>query len=183
MNRNPILVRKISHLTDARYFAAMGVDWMSIELHQDHASFSLWHTLKEWIEGVKLAAEIVSDDEMLLAKTIIDAVPNGIILNQFIFPDVPNNIKMFYETDMISPLNAKGDPTVILSFEINMLASGKILEFPSDKIFLQSSWSMHSLLTLLDSGYKGGICFSGGQEDQTGVRDYGLMDDLLGLLS
>ncbi len=182
MNHNPILVRKISHLTDARYFAAMGVDWMSIELHQDHASFSLWHILKEWIEGVKLVAEIVADDETLLAKTIIDAAPNGILLNQLIYPEVPNNIQMFYEMDMIPQNIAEGDPIFLLPFETNMLASGKILGFPTDKIFLQSSWSMHKLKTLLDSGYKGGICFSGGEEDQTGVRDYGLMDDLLGLL-
>ena len=79
---NPILVRNIHHLTDARYFAAMGVEWMSIKLSADPASFSKWHMLKDWVAGVKLAAEIQMEDEMLLAKTIIDAAPDGIIINQ-----------------------------------------------------------------------------------------------------
>ena len=66
MNRNPILIRNIKHLTDARYFAAMGVDWMSMPLTHDPQSFAMWHTLADWIEGVKLAAEIDVNDEMLV---------------------------------------------------------------------------------------------------------------------
>jgi hypothetical protein len=33
--------------------------------------------------------------------------------------------------------------------------------------------------TLLDAGYKGGVCFTGGEEDATGMRDYEVMDGLL----
>ena len=84
MSRNQILVRNIKHLTDARYFAAMGVDWMSMELNSDPTSFMRWHTLRDWVEGVKLAAEIDAGDEMLLSKTIIDARPDGIILKMCI---------------------------------------------------------------------------------------------------
>ena len=68
-------------MTDARYFAAMGVDWMSIELNNDPASFMRWHTLKDWVSGVKMAAEIIVPDEMLIAKTIIDAKPDGIVFH------------------------------------------------------------------------------------------------------
>jgi len=182
MNLNPILVRNIKHLTDARYFAAMGVDWMSIQLSTMPSSFLLWHTLKEWIEGVKLAAEIPADDEMLLAKTVIEALPDGIILNQLIFYDIPQTIQLFYEIDKTEKENLKSDATFILSYDPRLLASGKLLELPANKIFLQSSWTLYQLQSLLDSGYQGGICFIGGEEDKTGVRDYGVMDDLLGIL-
>jgi hypothetical protein len=132
MNLNPILVRNIKHLTDARYFAAMGVDWMSIELSTLPSTFSLWHSLKEWIEGIGLAAEIPADDEMLLARTIIEAGPNGIILNQLVLPDVPKEIRIFFDTDEIKNVNRVDDATFILSYETSMLASGEILEFPAD---------------------------------------------------
>ena len=180
---NSILVRNIKHLTDARYFAAMGVDWMSIELNAYPGSFLLWHTLRDWVEGVKLAAEIPADDEMLLAKTIIEALPDGIILNQPLFPEVTKSIQLFYETDTINILKLSGDDIFILPYEADLTGFGKTPELPVDRIFLQSSWTMYSLKTLLDSGYEGGICFSGGEEDKTGIRDYELMDDLFNVLS
>ena len=102
MNKNPILVRNISHLTDARYFAAMGVDWMSMELNGDPTSFMKWHTLKNWVEGVKLVAEIDTTDEMLLAKTIIDAMPDGIIVSTIAPLDIPAEIQLFHETQSIA---------------------------------------------------------------------------------
>jgi hypothetical protein len=178
---NPILVRNINHLTDARYFAAMGVDWMSIRLNADPTSFSKWHMLKDWVAGVKLAAEIQDDDEMLLARTIIDAEPDGIILNQLKIPEVPDNIQLFYEADSIEDFIQPGEGTFIIQYDV--LEMDKILQLPSDRIFLQASWSLIQLELLLNKGYTGGICFLGGAEDKTGMRDYGVMDELIGLLN
>ena len=183
MAHNSLMVRNITHLTDARYFAAMEVDWMSIHLNTMPSSFSEWHTMKDWIEGVKFAAEIPADDEMLLAKTIIDAKPDGIILNQLTFPDVPQSIQMFYETDADDILNLAGEAFYIIPYQPDLLISGRILQLPPNKIFLQTSWSLYQLTQLLDAGYQGGICLMGGDEEATGVRDYGLMDDLIALIS
>ena len=182
MNRNLIMVRNINHLTDARYFAAMGVDWMSIPLTADPKSFSIWHMLKEWIEGVKLAAEINGNDEMLFAKTIIDAAPDGIILSDLITPDIPSSIQIFHESDLLDTVVLAAGNTLILEYEPGESMVDRILQFPTDKIFLQTTWTTEQLEELLSSGYRGGICFSGGQEDITGVKDYGMMDEMLGLL-
>ena len=91
-------MRNIKHLTDARYFAAMGVDWMSMELNNDPTSFMKWHTLKDWVEGVQLAAEIGTPDEMLLAKTIIDARPDGIILTKRIGEEELSDVELVFDT-------------------------------------------------------------------------------------
>jgi len=177
---NSILVRNINHLTDARYFAAMGVDWMSIQLSADPASFSKWHMLKDWVAGIKLAAEIQVDDEMLLAKTIIDAAPDGIILNKLNIPEIPKNIQLFYDTN-ISKDFIQSDQGAFI-FHYDDFAEDQILQLPSDRIYLQASWSLTKLEQLLNKGYTGGICFMGGQEDKIGMRDYGVMDELIGLL-
>jgi hypothetical protein len=42
---------------------------------------------------------------------------------------------------------------------------------------------LYELNTLLDGGFSGGICFMGGEEDKTGVRDYAAMDDLFEILN
>jgi len=182
MNNNSILVRNIKHLTDARYFAAMEVDWMSLVLSADPLSFSKWHTLRDWVAGVHLVAELGTEDEMLLAKTIIDAKPNGIILYPEVLIDIPQNIQMFYETNIIDIDVISNGGFLILPYDRYHNALHKILELPPDKVFVQSSWSVHELKTLLDAGYKGGICLTGGEEDHTGVRDYGVMDELLELM-
>jgi hypothetical protein len=179
MNRNQILVRNIKHLTDARYFAAMGVDWMSMELNGDPASFMRWHTFKDWVEGVKLAAEIVTYDEMLLAKTIIDAQPQGIIFHQAGGSAGLPDMQLFYDlgdSDAQSILPERSIRIIPYHPLTDMLS---FLDQDPQTLFLQADWQPEMLSTLLEAGYKGGICFSGGEEDATGMRDYEVMDELL----
>ncbi len=177
----PILVRNIKHLTDARYFAAMGVDWMSITLTQDPASFMLWHALRSWVEGVGLAGEIDEKDEMLLAKTIIDAKPNGMILKDTAEIDFPAELTLFYEANSPDEVTAVKERKTILLYN-DQLPIDVLLKIPSSKIFLQAKWTAEMLNNIISKGYSGGICFIGGDEDMTGVRDYGAIDDMLAIL-
>lgn len=180
---HPILVRNINHLTDARYFAAMNVDWMSFPLNSNPASFLLWHTLKDWVEGVKLAAEINTQDEMLLAKTIIDAAPDGIITSNHITNEIPLTIQVFHETGSLELVKTELKNSIILYYiPDTLLAGDTLLKIPPDKIFVQSSWTMDSVKALLESGYQGGVCFLGGSEDKTGLRDYRVIDEMLEIL-
>ena len=180
MKRNQILVRNIKHLTDARYFAAMGVDWMSMELNNDPASFMRWHTFREWIEGVEMAAEINGADEMLLAKTIIDAKPEGIILTQLIETEELSDVELFFDTHFIDRNKCPAGSFEIIHFD--EIDADRIPGLSSHNTFLQHEWTPDVLELLLAAGYEGGICFSGGEEDATGMRDYELMDELLSLI-
>jgi hypothetical protein len=179
MSKNPILVRNISHLTDARYFAAMGVDWMSMELNGDPASFMRWHSFKDWVEGVKLAAEIYTNDEMLLAKAVIDAQPQGIIFHQAGGSAGLPDMQLFFD------VSADVEPKVLPECSIRIMTYHPLIDMLSfldldpQTTFLQAEWTPEMLGSLLDAGYKGGICFSGGEEDATGMRDYEVMDGLL----
>ena len=180
MKRNQILVRNIKHLTDARYFAAMGVDWMSMELNNDPAAFMRWHTFREWIEGVEMAAEVNGADEMLLAKTIIDAKPQGIILTQLIGTEELSDIDLFFDTHYIDRHKCPAGSYEIIHFD--EIDTDSIPGLSSYTTFLQHEWTPDVLELLLAAGYEGGICFSGGEEDATGMRDYELMDELLALI-
>lgn len=180
MKRNQILVRNIKHLTDARYFAAMGVDWMSMELNNDPASFMRWHTFREWIEGVEMAAEINGADEMLLAKTIIDAKPQGIILTQLIGTEELSDVDLFFDTHYIDRNKCSAGCYEIIHFD--EIDADSIPGLSSYTTFLQHEWTPDVLELLLAAGYEGGICFSGGEEDATGMRDYEVMDELLSLI-
>ncbi len=177
MGRNQILVRNIKHLTDARYFAAMGVDWMSMELNNDPTSFMRWHTFKDWVEGVKLAAEIDAVDEMLLSKTIIDAKPDGIILTQLKDLEGISDAELFFDTRNINRYHCPVGSFQIVHFD--EIEADHILELNPATTFLQHDWTLDVLDKLLGLGYMGGICFTGGDEDATGMRDYELTDKLI----
>ncbi len=181
MNRNPILIRNIKHLTDARYFAAMGVDWMSMTLTDLPQTFAMWHTLSDWIAGVKLAAEIDVHDEMLLAKTIIDAKPEGIVSNQNNESEIPSTTQLFVEVQSIADIEGNDKAFYLLPYHSD-LPNDFLSSSESKNIFLVSEWTQDSISALLAKGYKGGFCFSGGEEEEVGVRDYELMDELLELL-
>jgi hypothetical protein len=179
---HPILVRNIMHLTDARYFAAVGVDHMSLELDESQITFDRWHAIKNWIEGVSLIAEPANTDESLLAKIIIDAKPNGLVITPAMLPAIPSEMEMFMmEYNVMNPAFLPG-VKLILDAESDLLESGFQFLHYEQPVYLQMNWNPLLLARVLQQGYTGGICFTGGKEEITGVRDYNLMDDMISLL-
>ena len=183
MQKNQVLVRKINHLTDARYFAAMGVEWMSIGLSPDPASFAFWHAIRDWVEGVKLVAEPDMRNEDVVARTIIDAKPDGIVKSGGSLVEmIPTHIPVFYR---ISP-DEESDPPetgyLILPYEPSGFWEDIAMVTDPERIFLEAEWTVEWIEAVLAGGYTGGFCFRGGEEEQRGVRDYEKMDVMLGML-
>ena len=182
MSTNSILVRNINNLTDVRYFAAMGVDWMSMELNEDPHSFSLWHTLQEWISGVKLAAEIHTRDESVIAKAIIDTAPDGIISDTLDLIHLTVGIELFLVTDKFSPGNDNGLFTRIIQH--SSLSPGfDVASFDHpERIYLEGEWIPEAIGTLISKGFRGGFCFRGSVEALPGVKDYSQLDAMIEII-
>ena len=166
-------------MTDARYFAAMGVDWISMELTEDPLSFSKWHTLRDWISGVKLAAELRTYDDSLIARTIIDAKPDGIITDDMDIIHMTGGIEVFILTDKL--LTPQGVPLFgqLISYDAGL--SDAVLNFRDNEglLYLQADWTPDMVMDLKNKGYKGGICFKGAAETALGVKDYEEMDMMI----
>lgn len=181
MNYPSILVRQIRHLTDARYFAAVGVDYMSMEIDESQHSFDRWHAIKDWVEGVALIAEPSNENESLLAKIIIDAKPDGLVITPEMLPSVPSEMELLMtESNVMNPSFLPG-VTLILEAETELFESGFQFHY-EQTVYLQMDWNPVLLAQVLQQGYTGGICFTGGKEEITGVRDYNVMDDMISLL-
>lgn len=178
MSRHPILIRHITHLTDARYFAAMGVDWMSIQLTPDPTTFHRWHSIRDWVEGVRLVAEIDATDETLFAKTIIDAVPDGLLMDTPSELPVPEGLTLFLDAGSGQLPSVPSGSRIILPFDASQVWAGK----DSHHLFLQADWTEAMMAALIHSGYQGGFCLMGEDEVATGIRDYEKMDKLLEFL-
>lgn len=179
MTDHPIFVRKIKHLTDARYFAAMGVDWMSMELTTEQISFDRWHALKDWVSGVKLAAELDVNDDELLAKVIIDAKPDGIVLSEPSAVDLPEEISVFYLLESASGMLIPKDGSLILNYDPLISRIQSMLGYDQSKTFFQADWTPQLIEEVMQNDFHGGFCFFGSGEETVGVKDYSEMDEML----
>ena len=177
---NQIMIRNVSHLTDARYFAAMEVDWISIAINDDPVSFSRWHAMREWISGVKLAAELSTADESLIAKTIIDANPDGIITDNFDIIHLTGGIDLFLLTEKILP--ADDNYFQIIPYNNYNFSPVEIVLSNAKNIFLEAAWNIKMIEDLKQANYMGGFCFQTSGEMEVGIKDFSEMDEILELI-
>jgi len=155
---------------------------MSLELDDSQLTFDRWHAIKDWVEGVSLVAEPSSTDESLLAKIIIDAKPDGLLINPLLLPNVPPEIELFItESNFFQPTFIPG-VSLIIEVAPDILETGIDIPNQENSVFLQTDWNPLLLAQVLQQGFTGGICFTGGKEEITGVRDYNEMDDMMSLL-
>jgi hypothetical protein len=177
---NPIMIRNVSHLTDARYFAAMEVDWISIVLTDDPVSFSKWHAMRDWISGVKLAAELAATEESLVAKTIIDANPEGIITDNLDIIHLSGGIELFLLTQKVLPPDE--NYFQIIPYSNYNITPTEITVLYAGHIFLEAAWSIQMIEDLKKANYMGGFCFQTSGELAVGIKDFSEMDELLELI-
>lgn len=177
---HPILVRHINHLTDARYFSAAGADWLSLDISADAESLSRFHAIRDWVEGVSIAAEPVRLGEEMWARLIIDARPEGLLVAADRLAEVPPGIRCFVEVGS-QPDGSALPGEVIRIFRMDDI-SDWVTQGIRDKDFIETAWTPEAVRRLLESGYNGGFCLRGGREDQTGVKDFTELDEVIGLL-
>ena len=80
----------ITNLTDARYFAAMLVDYLGFQLdlsHDDRISPEVFHGIKAWVEGPQIVAQVGKTPADLLQEVYaaddFDLVTCDLDNNQF----------------------------------------------------------------------------------------------------
>ena len=155
---------------------------MSLELDEGKITFDRWHAIRDWVEGVSLVAEPSNENESLLAKVIIDAKPGGMVITPAMLPAIPSEMELFMtESNVMNPSFLPG-VSLILEAETDLFDAGFQFLHYEQPVYLQTDWNPVLLAQVLQQGYTGGICFTGGKEEITGIRDYNMMDDMMSLL-
>ena len=156
----------ITNLTDARYFSAMGVHWMGFDLRPD-SPITLAHVqaIAEWVEGPRFMADVrgLSTDEIAEVLAGFDAA--GLIL----------------EAGMELPYFAG---TVFRVAPDDGACEGLIIneiENVSDDSSLWKMIGQPSEVNDLDDRISG-VVISGGDEEQTGVKNYDVIDEIFDAL-
>lgn len=86
MKKPFVFAGSITNLTDARYFAAMGVDYIGFELsdgHEDQVDIDFVKTVGDWLEGPAIIGCIEgTEHQNELTKWVVDGQLDGLFFHQ-----------------------------------------------------------------------------------------------------
>jgi len=199
---NPqIKASQTTNLTDARYFAAWGVEWLGFGLEpgQDHVvAPAQMAAIKEWVEGPKMVGEFSGLDVELIHQSInlldLDAVEVSRFAN---LSALDLSIPLFMNIVMEADLEAEALREIlkskeavnyfILDFEKNASnndfrekfsvswLSNLTKQFP---IFIRTSIDTYSLKEITEEIQPLGISLAGGEEEKVGLKSFDELDEI-----
>ena len=149
----------ITNLTDARYFAAWGVEWLSFNLSPDEEDFLTPNqilAIKEWVEGPAMVGEFNRHDTHEIQKLTVDLQLDAIQLG----PDVTLDTLLQLDTDLpilkviqVSPQHSSDQLEDLLS-DFAAHVSHFILDFTSE------DWNLEMLQYAPDLDWERLLSFS-----------------------
>ncbi len=212
MLKTQIFANKVSNLTDARYFAAWGADWLCFNLYpgeEESVSAEELYAIKEWVAGPKLVGAFGMMEEEDIRKGIELLGLDGILLGNFATVDAAG---AFSDIERIKLVVIDGDSSAqdvrslfenwqdhtdffLLDFSRNGYAWENLKEgeSPISANFVKSLCEQYPVLLaidckeqdvegLLDASIKG-LVFHGGAEESVGVKSFDVIDVILEVLA
>ena len=207
MLKTRIKASQIANLTDARYFAAWGAEWLGFNLEKGTENYihpSEMKAIKEWVEGPKMIGEFSSqsvEDIVEYANLLeLDAIQIGPFINPQTIK-LQKNIPIFKEVvlekDSIESeikLTLEKEWMHVDFFIINFDKNALTWSMLKAKEFLSVDWlknlcgtyniilsielSSTQLEEILEEVKPYGICLKGGEEEMVGVKSFDELDDI-----
>ena len=167
-----VIVQNITNLTDARYFAAWGVEYLSYNLNAASpyaVSLEKIMEIKGWVEGPKTLIESGSVE-------FLEGI-DGHILEEA-FSSLPINKEAFFRTTLDNFIHGLPGGNYIIKAQadnldtINKLTSDQLL---GHNLFLDITELDFDLLDQLPDH---GLIIQGGEEEKVGVKSFDELDKL-----
>ncbi len=184
MLKIPVLACDINHLTDARYFAAWGVDYMAFVVDQDDPRTLLPEQLKEivdWVEGPVMLgqwqglAPIRSDYVEILSGLIFSLfVPEH--LREELSDADPKFIEVHSDIALVASYVDDGYHVILKSEESYSTLSSRLQEHHIE--IAQCLIDTTGTLDLGDAPSYG-IVLRGSEEEKVGYKSYDDLDEIL----
>jgi phosphoribosylanthranilate isomerase len=195
MLKPKIYVSEVTNLTDARYFAAMGVDYLGFCCNEDHPSYIRPERIREimdWVEGPQAVLEFllpasISEIQGKLDKIPCNAVHLGLesglkrMHDSMIFQDIilGADTDVEWSKDVFYVLkaeNAYSDFTDMETSHFSMFTENY-------QCFIDFSYLREDLLNIIHEYKVYGIVLKGGPEDITGVKSFDFYEPVFELIN
>lgn len=195
MHKTKIKVNDIQNLTDARYFAAMGVDYLGFCCNPGSETFCSLAKIKEiteWVQGPQFVLQFQGFQSEKDIKDVID-LGLGHALHFGVFATYDNIFGLpifkeyiFENLDQSTDLNC--DFPILRSdidWEKMSALDKEKLSFilNSNYCYLDFKWQSQSLDEMLSQLPDFGLILKGGEEERVGVKTFDVIDDIFERLS
>lgn len=171
-----VIAQNITNLTDARYFAAWGVDYLSFNSIPDsefYISDDKIAEIKDWVEGPKCLIEANALE--------LDELGDGFILSN-IFSSLPIVKESFFRTSFKELQKGLPDGKYIIPIKSTELEALQKLD-QEHLMGLDLYFDISEIqLSDLDKLKNHGIIIQGGEEEKVGVKSFDDLDELYELL-
>lgn len=190
MLKYPVYVRSISNLSDARYCAGMGVEYLGFCFdEQKGVSISEFEAIKGWLSGVQIVAEFYDSNLDYVLKTIDKVKPD------FVHISVENTnwedkigVPIIYNFEVNNPIPVfpKLGSTVVVSsenIEQNIFDNHQLIKqlvFENQyKLFFGYGITKDNIETHFSTYKAFGIALKGGSEIAPGLKSFDELADIL----
>jgi len=186
--KTKVIAAEVGNLTDARYFAAWGVDYMTYHMDTTHEQYIGVEAIKEiieWVEGPQNMGYVsginISDT---LAVDYQSLGLGGLVANSFLDATQLYNIsnKVYREITDPSLLSEMSEELII----VKPTAEVNVIDFISqikesalqNEIYIDGIKSLADLQALLKETQPTGIVLRGGEEEKVGFKSYDELDEI-----
>ncbi len=187
MLKTKIIAADLQNLTDARYFAAWLVDYMSFNLSDPSADLPKVKEIMDWVEGPIFSAQYTGLEdqktiEAQLEALAIDHLILGPYANQNLIESDWNVTKTILLDETINELTSNHSyitqSTKTFS-DFNQEEKNTLKELcNAHSIYLDFGFISADIKEILDLGITG-LVLRGGEEEKVGVKSYEDLDEIL----
>jgi phosphoribosylanthranilate isomerase len=176
----------VSSLSDARYFAGMGVDWLGFDIDPDsphYVSPELYQSLAGWVTGPKRVVELPALSKIDFKNILEIYSPDAWEVDALQLQAVKSNtnLPVFVRVDLDK---TQVSPESLIVADLIIVTTGQPLQKKEivtslskvADVFLSiesHDLDAKSLLTILPLA---GICLKGSPETKVGLKDYNFAD-------
>lgn len=198
----------VTNLTDARYFAAWDVAWMSFNLSPDEDSFlpiNQVQAIKEWVEGPAMVGEFnlhsAEEIQKLAVDLQLDAIKVGMNTELDTLLELDTELPLFKEIIVAKETTCEHLETLLSDFApktsyfiLNFAQAGwtytELQEARElnwaylDKlsqhypIIFNLGFGAEPILDLLENSEAAGIQVTGGAEEKVGYKSFDELDEI-----
>lgn len=189
-----IKVSKVDNLTNARYFAAMGVHYLGFCCNpgtEYHCTPARIREIASWVEGPQIVPEFEgyqeeSEVRAILDSGIGDAVHLGILADYSGGFSVPVFRDFIFENISAGDLAGTDFPVLRTDRAVSSFTEGDWQKMAmltqNAQIFLDAHFKPEDLPGLMEKLPLHGIILRGGKEEKTGFKSFDEMDRIFELL-
>lgn len=186
MLQTKIYASNVGNLSDARYFAARGVDYIGFLLNSDIPTASI-KEMMDWVEGPTYIGEIATLDSTpaIIESTIeldIQKVSTGPFFNGYIPPSL-----LQISTHIYPDFNKNQEEAILkidVPFEkliIDELSA--VSQYCSQgQIWLDLEYDVAHVLEVIKSINPYGLIIRGGDEEKVGLKNFEDLDEIFDLI-